>query len=115
MIVKLISELIFVIPVATYFGKGRLMLYYIPSAFLYILYVVFIGIYGNFGGYRWKRRKVKWNLNSNIMKYLALLLLVVLFISCNDNSKNTTKQNDKSEANEGAKILTDKIHKLPNE
>ena len=51
-------EIAFIIPVAKYFGKLKLMKYYFPAAILYVFYVVFIGIYGNIGGYEWKGRKV---------------------------------------------------------
>jgi cellulose synthase/poly-beta-1,6-N-acetylglucosamine synthase-like glycosyltransferase len=55
---KLLVEYIFLRRVAAFFNERRLVRLLIPSAFLYILYVVFIGIYGNFGKYRWKGRTV---------------------------------------------------------
>jgi cellulose synthase/poly-beta-1,6-N-acetylglucosamine synthase-like glycosyltransferase len=57
-VAKLLAEYIFLKKVAVFFNRQKLLLLLIPSAFLYMLYVVFIGIYGNFGKYRWKGRTV---------------------------------------------------------
>ncbi len=56
---KLIAEYTFLDKVSDFFSRKKLLGIFIPAAFLYIFYVLFIGIYGNFGGYKWKGRKVQ--------------------------------------------------------
>ena len=56
---KLLPEYIFLQSVSRFFRKGRLMRFFIPGSLLHVPYVLFIGIYGNFGQYKWKGRTVK--------------------------------------------------------
>jgi len=56
---KTLSEFSFLYKITRFFGQQNLLAQYIPAAFLYIFYVLYIGIYGNFGTYEWKGRKVK--------------------------------------------------------
>jgi len=55
---KLMAEYTFLKKVSDFFNREKLLGILIPAAFLYIFYVLFIGIYGNFGGYKWKGRRV---------------------------------------------------------
>lgn len=52
-------ELFFLLPVARFFHKERLLWRFIPSQFLHIPYVIIAGWLGKFGSYRWKERKVQ--------------------------------------------------------
>ncbi len=56
---KCVPEWIFLRLVSRFFGQEKLMKYYLPTLFLQTIYVVIIGIYGNFGKYNWKGRKVR--------------------------------------------------------
>ncbi|RYY64924.1 MAG: glycosyltransferase, partial [Chitinophagaceae bacterium] len=57
--VKTFFELVFLIPVAKFFGKQR-MLWLFPFAQpFHILYTVLAGFLGKFGSYQWKERTVK--------------------------------------------------------
>lgn len=59
LIIKTIAELIFLMPVSTFFGK-RSMLWLFPLMQpFHILYTVIAGWLGKFGSYNWKERKVK--------------------------------------------------------
>ena len=58
-ILKTAVELIFLIPVSRFFGKSALLIYFFPSQFLHIPYIVLSGWLGKFGTYNWKSRKVK--------------------------------------------------------
>ena len=59
LIIKTITELIFLMPVAKFFGK-RSMLWAFPLMQpFHIMYTVIAGWLGKFGSYRWKERKVK--------------------------------------------------------
>jgi cellulose synthase/poly-beta-1,6-N-acetylglucosamine synthase-like glycosyltransferase len=58
LVVKLLSELLFVVPVTKWLGKSRWLYLYPLAAVFYVIYVVVIGIAGNIGGYEWKGRKV---------------------------------------------------------
>lgn len=59
LLLKMIIELIFVYPVAKFFGK-RSMLWLFPFMQpFHILYTVIAGWLGKFGSYKWKDRKVK--------------------------------------------------------
>jgi len=56
---KLISEFLFLNKVCAFFNQKKSLSVLIPAGFAYIFYVLFIGIYGNFGSYSWKGRNVK--------------------------------------------------------
>jgi glycosyltransferase involved in cell wall biosynthesis len=57
--IKIMAEYILLRNVTAFFNRKQDLKFLIPSAFLYIFYVLFIGIYGNFGKYQWKGRTVK--------------------------------------------------------
>jgi len=56
---KVLAEYSFLRKVTKFFNQRIIINLLIPSALLYIFYVLFIGIYGNFGTYAWKGRKVR--------------------------------------------------------
>ncbi len=56
---KTIAELIFLVPVATFFGKQKLLYYFPFMQPFHIVYTVIAGWLGKFGSYNWKDRKVK--------------------------------------------------------
>lgn len=56
---KTIIELIFLFPVAKFFGKQRLLWLFPLAQPFHILYTVIAGWLGKFGSYQWKERKVK--------------------------------------------------------
>ncbi|PSR06351.1 MAG: hypothetical protein BRD49_00950 [Bacteroidetes bacterium SW_10_40_5] len=56
---KVIPEFLFLLPVSRFFQKTRLLNYYPVAAIIYIIYVLWIGIYANLGTYYWKGRQVK--------------------------------------------------------
>ncbi len=57
--VKVITEYAFYREVVPFFGERKLLKWCIPASAMHIVYVLFIGIYGNFGKYNWKGRKVE--------------------------------------------------------
>ncbi len=57
--VKTITELLFLFPVAKFFGKQKLLWWFIPSQPFHIIYTLVAGWLGKFGSYTWKERKVK--------------------------------------------------------
>jgi cellulose synthase/poly-beta-1,6-N-acetylglucosamine synthase-like glycosyltransferase len=57
--IKIIVELIFLYPVAKFFGKQRLLWWFIPAQPFHVLYTLVAGWLGKFGSYKWKGRKVK--------------------------------------------------------
>lgn len=57
--VKTITELLFIFPVAKFFGKQKLLWWFIPSQPFHIIYTLVAGWLGKFGSYTWKERKVK--------------------------------------------------------
>jgi len=61
LVVKLAVEYIFLSSAVKFMGQKHLMQIhlFLPASLLYIPYVLFIGIYGNFGRYNWKGRNVK--------------------------------------------------------
>jgi len=59
LIIKTIVELVFLYPVATFFGKQKLLWLFPVMEPLHILYTVVAGWLGKFGSYSWKERKVK--------------------------------------------------------
>jgi cellulose synthase/poly-beta-1,6-N-acetylglucosamine synthase-like glycosyltransferase len=56
---KTIIELIFLLPVATFFQKEKLLLWFPMAQPFHIFYTVIAGWLGKFGSYEWKGRKVK--------------------------------------------------------
>jgi cellulose synthase/poly-beta-1,6-N-acetylglucosamine synthase-like glycosyltransferase len=56
--VKLFVEWPFFREMTSFFGQESLRKVFIPASLIHIPYSVFIGIYGNFGKYNWKGRKV---------------------------------------------------------
>ncbi len=58
-IVKTIVELLFLYPVAKFFGKQKLLWWFFPAQPFHILYTLIAGWLGKFGSYQWKGRKVK--------------------------------------------------------
>ena len=56
---KIIVELIFLHPVARFFGKQKLLWWFIPAQPFHVLYTLIAGWLGRFGSYKWKGRKVK--------------------------------------------------------
>lgn len=55
---KVVLELCFLIPVASFFGKRSLLPWFIPGQLFHIIYVVLAGWLGKFGSYEWKGRQV---------------------------------------------------------
>ena len=56
---KVMIELIFMIPVAKFFERQKLLYYFIPAQPFHILYTIIAGWLGKFGNYKWKGRRVK--------------------------------------------------------
>ncbi|MEP6616917.1 MAG: glycosyltransferase [Ginsengibacter sp.] len=56
---KILVELFFLVPVAIFFGKQKLLWWFPLAQPFHILYIVVAGWLGKFGSYRWKERKVK--------------------------------------------------------
>jgi len=56
---KISAELIFLYPVAKFFGKQKLLWLFPLAQPFHILYTVIAGWLGKFGSYEWKERKVK--------------------------------------------------------
>lgn len=59
LIIKIIVELIFLYPVATFFGKQKMLWLFPIMQPFHIIYTVIAGWLGKFGSYNWKERKVK--------------------------------------------------------
>ncbi len=59
LIIKTIAELIFLMPVSTFFGKRKMLWLFPLMQPFHILYTVIAGWLGKFGSYSWKERKVK--------------------------------------------------------
>lgn len=59
LIIKIISELLLLFPVARFFERKRLLWWFVPSQPFHILYTVIAGLLGKAGGYSWKDRKVR--------------------------------------------------------
>jgi cellulose synthase/poly-beta-1,6-N-acetylglucosamine synthase-like glycosyltransferase len=57
--IKVFVELLFLYPVAKFFGKQKLLWWFVPAQPFHILYTLIAGWLGTFGSYRWKGRKVK--------------------------------------------------------
>ncbi len=58
-VLKTVTELFFLAPVAIFFNKGRLLWAFPICQPFHILYIIIAGWLGKFGEYRWKERKVK--------------------------------------------------------
>ena len=56
---KTLAEIMFLFPVARFFGMSRLLIWFPLMQPLHILYVIIAGFLGKFGQYTWKGRKVK--------------------------------------------------------
>ncbi len=59
LLIKIISEMIYLFPVARFFSKVKQLLYFPFLQPFHIAYIVFAGLMGLIGVYRWKGRKVK--------------------------------------------------------
>jgi cellulose synthase/poly-beta-1,6-N-acetylglucosamine synthase-like glycosyltransferase len=59
LLTKTIAELIFLYPVAKFFGKQSMLWMFPFMQPFHIIYTVIAGWLGKFGSYRWKERKVK--------------------------------------------------------
>jgi len=55
---KITLELYFLLPVARFFNKTELLLWFIPGQIFHIPYIVVAGWLGKFGSYQWKGRQV---------------------------------------------------------
>jgi cellulose synthase/poly-beta-1,6-N-acetylglucosamine synthase-like glycosyltransferase len=55
---KVTLELYFLLPVARFFNKTELLLWFIPGQIFHIPYIVIAGWLGKFGSYQWKGRQV---------------------------------------------------------
>jgi len=58
-LIKIITELLLLIPVAFFFGKQRELWAFPLLQPLHILYIISAGFLGKFGSYQWKDRRVK--------------------------------------------------------
>ncbi len=59
LIIKTITELFFLYPVAIFFSKTNLLKWFPPAQPFHIIYTIITGWLGKFGSYKWKERKVK--------------------------------------------------------
>lgn len=59
LLLKIIVELYFLIPVAKFFDQKNLLWWFVPAQPFHILYTIIAGWLGMFGTYQWKGRKVK--------------------------------------------------------
>jgi cellulose synthase/poly-beta-1,6-N-acetylglucosamine synthase-like glycosyltransferase len=59
LILKTITELFFLYPVAKFFGKESMLLLFPLMQPFHILYIVIAGFLGSLGSYKWKGRQVK--------------------------------------------------------
>ncbi len=57
--VKCIVDLAFLYPLANFFQRKKLLWLFLPSQILHILYVISVGVLGNWGKYKWKGRLVR--------------------------------------------------------
>ncbi|GEP89398.1 Glycosyltransferase, catalytic subunit of cellulose synthase and poly-beta-1,6-N-acetylglucosamine synthase [Chitinophaga terrae (ex Kim and Jung 2007)] len=55
---KITLELYFLLPVARFFNKTELLVWFIPGQIFHIPYIVIAGWLGKFGSYQWKGRQV---------------------------------------------------------
>jgi glycosyltransferase involved in cell wall biosynthesis len=59
LMMKTIIELFFLFPVARFFGKQKLLWFFLPAQPFHIMYTLIAGWLGKFGSYKWKGRRVK--------------------------------------------------------
>ncbi len=59
LLIKILSELVFLRPVAKFFGKESVLKYHPFLQPLHIVYIVIAGLLGFAGGYKWKGRRVR--------------------------------------------------------
>ncbi|MBK8952491.1 MAG: hypothetical protein IPM85_09630 [Chitinophagaceae bacterium] len=59
LVAKTVVELPFVVSVATFFHKQSLLKYFPFFQPVHILYTIVSGLFGQFGKYEWKGRKVR--------------------------------------------------------
>jgi hypothetical protein len=59
LVLKTITELFFLFPVARFFNKKNMLWWFPVAQPFHILYTVIAGWLGKFGSYQWKERKVK--------------------------------------------------------
>jgi cellulose synthase/poly-beta-1,6-N-acetylglucosamine synthase-like glycosyltransferase len=59
LVAKTIVELFFLYPVAAFFKKQKLLLWFPVAQPFHIMYTIIAGWLGKFGSYKWKERKVK--------------------------------------------------------
>jgi len=57
--IKTTIEILFLYPVSKFFGKQKLLWWFLPAQPFHILYTIVAGFLGKFGSYQWKERKVK--------------------------------------------------------
>lgn len=57
--IKMIADLVFLTPVARFFGNGKLVWWLVLLEPFHITYIIIAGWLGAFGSYSWKGRKVK--------------------------------------------------------
>jgi cellulose synthase/poly-beta-1,6-N-acetylglucosamine synthase-like glycosyltransferase len=57
--IKTIVEFLFLYPVAKFFGRKKLLWWFLPAQPFHILYTIVAGFLGKFGSYEWKERRVK--------------------------------------------------------
>jgi hypothetical protein len=57
--IKVILEVFFLYPVSTFFGKQRLLWFFIPLQPFHIVYMVSAAFMGNLTKYHWKGRLVR--------------------------------------------------------
>lgn len=58
-LLKIIAELVFLVPVARFFGRSTVLPYHPLLQPLHIVYIVMAGFLGFVGGYEWKGRRVR--------------------------------------------------------
>lgn len=56
---KVFTDLVFLIPVTSFFRERRLLYYFLVEQLLYSFYIVYIGATGTLSKYKWKGREVK--------------------------------------------------------
>jgi hypothetical protein len=59
LLIKTLVELLFLYPVAKFFGKRKMLWLFPLMQPFHIVYMVIAGWLGKFGSYSWKERKVK--------------------------------------------------------
>lgn len=59
LLIKIIAEMYYLLPVATFFGQRIILLFFPLAEPFHILYTVVAGWLGKFGSYEWKGRRVK--------------------------------------------------------